>query len=114
MIRKSARIAGLLCAFIAGGCAAGHKPPVDLSQPGVTQEKHDADLADCRAQASSLSLSRKQANPMRSFGGAGNPNGNSAVTYYQNPDDVALISQPGGMQKFLDLCMQRKGYQLTN
>jgi len=114
MIRKLAGSAAMLGVFAVVGCAATHKPPVDLSQPGVTQEKHDADLADCRAQASSRSLSRQQAGPLRTFGTAGSASSNPAIIYYRDDPDAALIMQPGGVQKFLDLCMQRKGYQLTN
>src|SRR5215472_11229981 len=78
------------------GCAAGYKPPVDLEQSGVSQAKHDADLADCRQQASTLSLSRQQANSMRTFGA--NPVSNHAATYDdQDPADMYLVSQPGGV-----------------
>jgi hypothetical protein len=114
MGRKLACAAFLIGFVAVGGCAATHKPPVDFSQPGVTQEKHDADLADCRAQASSLSLSRQQAGAGRSFGTAGSASSNPAITYYRDDPNAGLLMQPGGVQKFLDLCMQRKGYQLTD
>jgi hypothetical protein len=104
----------LLWALLAlGGCAAGYKPPVDLQQSGASQAQHDADLADCRRQASNLSLAVQQTNSIRTFGA--NPVSNHAATYDdQNPADMALVSQPGGVKKFLDVCMQRKGYQFAD
>jgi hypothetical protein len=97
------------------GCAAGYKPPVDLEQSGVSQAKHDADLNDCRRQASSLSMNFQQGkNPVRTFGSNG-PTANQAATYDdQNPDDMYIVSQPGGLKRFLDICMQRKGYQFSD
>ena len=96
-------------------CAAGYKPPVDLEQSGVSQAKHDKDLADCQRQASNLSLASQQGkNPTRTFGVAG-PSSNQAATYDdQNPEDMYLVSQPGGVKRFLDICMQRKGYQFSD
>jgi hypothetical protein len=114
MGRSLVNAAFLLGLAAVGGCAATHKPSVDFSQPGVTQEKHDADLADCRSQASSLSLSRQQAGAGRSFGSAGSASSNPAITYYRDDPSADLLMQAGGVQKFLDLCMKRKGYQLTD
>ena len=100
---------------VVAGCAATYKPPVDLPQSGASQARHDADLADCRKQASNLSLAFQQSrSPTRTFGSNG-PNTNQAATYdEQDQGDMYLVSQPGGVKKFLDLCMQRKGYQFAD
>jgi hypothetical protein len=95
MIRRLARFAWRLGVVALAGCNATYEPPVDLSQPDVSQAQHDADLKDCRAQASSLSLSRQQAGPLRTFGTAGSASSNPAISYYRGDPDAALIAQPG-------------------
>ena len=91
----------LLLSAVAGsigvaGCTAGYKPPVDL-------------------QASNLSLAFQQGrNPVRTFGTNG-PTANQAATYDdKDPEDMYIVSQPGGLKRFLDICMQRKGYQFSD
>jgi hypothetical protein len=97
------------------GCTAFYKPPVDLQQSGVSQAKHDSDLADCRSQASKLSLSLQQGrNPTRNFGVMGSSSNQAATYDDQNAGDMNLVSQPGGANKFLDVCMQRKGYEFSD
>jgi hypothetical protein len=115
MVEAAAHASCMLTMIILTDCAATYKPPVDIEQSGVSQAKHDSDLSDCRTQASNLSLAYQQGrNPVRTFGANG-LNANQAATYDdRNADDVYLISQPGGVKKFLDLCMQRKGYQFAD
>lgn len=111
MSRKAVRFTVLL-GFALGGCGATYRPPVDVSQPGFSQARYDADLSNCRGQASSLSLSRQQAASLQSFGSGGNPNGNPAITYYRGMPDQGLMYQAEGIEEFLNLCMMRKGYRL--
>ena len=111
MSSKAVRFTVLL-GFALAGCGATYRPPVDVSQPGFSQARYDADLSNCRGQASSLSLSRQQAGSLQSFGIAGNPNGNPAITYYRDMPDQGLLYRAGGIDDFLDLCMMRKGYRL--
>jgi len=114
MMRRLRLASLIILTCTASGCVASYKPAVDMSKSDASQAQHDADLANCRTQASNLSLARAQANPTRTFG-ANSPTANQASSADEaNPGDIRLISQPNGLQKFLDVCMQRKGYKLSN
>jgi len=115
VIKTALLLSSVAGSIVVTGCTAGYKPPVDLQQSGVSQAKHDKDLADCRQQASNLSLASQQGrNPTRSFGTSG-PTSNQAATYDdKDPEDMYIVSQPGGLKRFLDICMQRKGYQFAD